>query len=298
MIKIQVPATSANIGPGFDSLGLALNFYNRVWIEEYEGIKISTRDGTVVPTGEDNLVYRGAKLLYDLCGRTFCGLRIEQENNIPITKGLGSSSACIVSGLMGANELLGGPLSRDDLINLAATLEGHPDNTTPAILGGLVASVLEGNKVYCVKVPISGRIKFAVFVPDFELKTEFARAVLPTEVQHRDAVFNLSRSALMIASLFSGRLDNIRFAVQDRLHQPYRLKFIPKADEIFDISYRLGALGTYISGAGPALISMIRVTDIDFLNKAQQAVEERCPGWQVMQFDCDENGTSVEKDAT
>jgi homoserine kinase len=294
MIKIQVPATSANIGSGFDSLGISLKLYNRVLMEEFDGVDISTNDGSIVPKDERNLVYSSTKFLFDLCGRTFHGLKLIQENNIPMTRGLGSSSACIVAGLVGANTLLNNPLSKDDLVNLAARLEGHPDNSTPAILGGLVTAVFDGNQVYSVKVPISGRLKFAAFIPDFELKTEVARAALPLQVPHRDAVYNLSRAALMTASLFSGRLDNLRVAAGDKLHQPYRLKFIKSADEIFELAYKNGAYATYISGAGPTLMAMINVTDILFADRVQDELMSSFPGWQLRILDCDEDGATVE----
>ncbi len=293
MIKIQVPATSANIGSGFDSLGISLKLYNRVLMEEYDGVDISTSDGSDVPFDDKNLIYTSAKFLFDLCGRTFHGLKLIQENNIPMTRGLGSSSACIVAGLVGANALLNSPLSKEDLVNLAARLEGHPDNSTPAILGGLVTSVFDGNRVYSVKVPISGRLKFAAFIPDFELKTEVARAALPEQVPHRDAVFNLSRAALMTASLFSGRLDNLRIAADDKLHQPYRLKFIKGANEVFDLAYKNGAYAAYISGAGPTLMAMINVTDLLFADRTKEELKSTFPGWQLKILDCDEDGATV-----
>lgn len=294
MIKIQVPATSANIGPGFDSLGLALRLYNRVWMEECTGVHISTCDGSVVPCGEDNLIFKTAKFLYELCGHDFPGLSIVQENNIPMTRGLGSSSACIVAGLLGANALLAEPLSKGDIVNLAAVLEGHPDNSTPAILGGLTAAVLQENHVYSVKVPISGRLRFAAFIPDFELRTDKARAVLPEQVAHKDAVFNLSRTALMMASLFSGRLENLRVAVEDRLHQPYRLKLIPGAQDVFDLCARLGAYACYISGAGPTLMAMVNVTELSFEEHAEAALKELPQRFTLKMLDCDETGATVE----
>jgi homoserine kinase len=294
MIKITVPATSANLGPGFDALGIALKLYNIVWMEEAENILISTTDGTQIPTSEKNLVYKTAHFLYELCGKQLSGLHISQENNIPMTRGLGSSSACIVAGLIGANALLGGPLSKEDLVNLAGVLEGHPDNSTPALLGGLVTAVLDENRVYSVKVPISGRIKFAAFIPDFELKTEVARAALPKEVSHKDAAFNLSRTSLMMASLFTGRLDNLRIAVQDKLHQPYRLRFIPGAEEIFAICEKLSAYASFISGAGPTLMAMVNVTDLGFREKAQAEITKSHPDWQLLMLDCDETGATVE----
>ena len=206
MIRIQVPATSANLGSGFDSLGIALTLYNQVWMEEDDRLTISCKDSVDVPKDENNLIYWAVKQLYQECGRKLPGLKLIQENNIPLARGLGSSSACIVAGILGANRLLGNPFSRSDLINLAAKIEGHPDNTSPAIEGGLVASAMEGGRIYSVSVPVSEKLQFAVFIPPFELKTEMARSVLPETYSRADVVYNLSRSALMTASLFSGSL--------------------------------------------------------------------------------------------
>ena len=240
MLQVTVPASSANLGAGFDALGIALTLYNHVWMEEEDGCRIESADGLPIPTDESNMIYHTAKVLYRRCGRPFRGLHIVQENNIPMTRGLGSSSACLAAGLLGANTLLGSPLSREDLSDLAAELEGHPDNTAPALLGGLVTAVMDGERVYTVSVPVSERIRFAVFIPEFELRTEAARAALPDKVSRADAVYNLSRTALMTASLFSGSLNNLRVAVQDRLHQPYRLPMIPGAEQVFYTAYNLG----------------------------------------------------------
>lgn len=295
MIRVTVPATSANLGSGFDSLGIALKLYNHVDMEQADGVDISTCDGTEIPCDETNLIYTSAKFLYELCGHKFTGLKLVQENNIPMTRGLGSSSACIVAGLVGANALLGNPLPKDDIVNLAARLEGHPDNSTPAILGGLAASVFDGNRVYSVKVPISGRLKFAAFIPEFELKTEVARAALPASVPHKDAVYNLSRAALMTASLFSGRLDNLKIAAEDKLHQPYRLNLINGASSIMDMSLELGAYASFISGAGPTIMAMINVTDLEFAGKAREKLSHDFPEWKLKILDCDENGAFVSK---
>ena len=200
-LKIRVPATSANLGSGFDSMGLAVSLYNYVWMEEAEDLGIRSRDGVPVPQGEDNMVYAAVKHLYQLCGKSLSGLHLEQENNIPFTRGLGSSSACIIAGLTGANHLLNHPLSTDDLVNLAAEIEGHPDNTTPALLGGIVTAAIDGGKVYWVKQKVDRHLRFYALIPDFEMKTETARALLPAEVSHKTAVHNLSRAALFSASL-------------------------------------------------------------------------------------------------
>lgn len=295
MIKITVPASSANLGAGFDALGLALTLYNTVWMEEAEGCHIEAVDGSDIPTDESNMIYQTAKLLFERCGHPFRGLHILQENHIPMTRGLGSSSACLVAGLLGANTLMGSPLSRRDLLDLAAELEGHPDNVAPAMCGGLVTSVIEGGKVHSVSVPVSDRIRFAVFVPDFELKTSVARAALPETVSRDDSVYNLSRAALMTASLFSGSLENLRFGVQDRLHQPYRFPMIAGAEQIFFLSYDLGAYAVCISGAGPSILAIVDEQRAQsFVTTAEKRLSEMGLGrWQVQLFACDAKGAAV-----
>ena len=276
MIRIDIPATSANLGSGFDSLGIALTMCNRVWMEEADELKITTTDKIKVPTDETNLIYWAARHLYQICGKTLPGLHIIQENNIPMARGLGSSS-------------------QSDLINLAAQIEGHPDNTSPAISGGLVASAMEGKRVYSVSVPVSGKISFAVMIPPFELKTEKARGVLPTEYSREDTVFNLSRSALMTASLFSGDLQNLRVAVQDRIHQPYRSGLIENYDQVFRMSYELGSLGTYVSGAGPTIISMIPTEGAEeFMSACDSHLQDRgINGWRVELLHTDPQGARI-----
>lgn len=294
MIKITVPASSANLGAGFDALGLALTLYNRVWMEETDGCRIEAADDIPIPTDESNMIYQTARLLYERCGHPFRGLHIIQENNIPMTRGLGSSSACLVAGLLGANTLMGSPFSTGDLSDLAAELEGHPDNTAPALLGGLVTAVMDGGRVHTVSVPVSQRIRFAVFIPDFELKTEKARAALPEEVSRADAVYNLSRAALMTASLFSGSLHNLRVAAQDRLHQSYRLPFIPGAEQVFYTAYSLGAYAVAISGSGPSILAIIDRDNETFLPQAAAGLRAAgLTGWRVEVFSCDPRGAEV-----
>lgn len=300
MIRIQVPATSANLGSGFDALGIALSLYNQVWIEQSDTLQISSRDATAVPQDEHNLVYWAAKRLYERCGNSLQGLRIEQENNIPMARGLGSSSACIVAGLLGANHFLGNPLNQQELIDFAAEIEGHPDNTTPALLGGLVTSAMEQGRVYSVSVPVSNKIRFAVFVPPFELKTETARSVLPKEYSREDAVYNLSRSALMTASLFSGNLENLRVAVQDRIHQPYRKGLIDHCDKVFDLCESLGSLGTYVSGAGPTIIAMVEAEQAQsFAQRAKAHMAEwGVADWEISIRSAEADGAKVWEEAS
>ncbi|WP_099205228.1 homoserine kinase [Scatolibacter rhodanostii] len=295
MIRIDVPATSANLGAGFDSLGIALTLKNRIWMEESDEVEISCKDSIEVPKTRENLIFWAAEYLYRECGKTLPGLKIVQENNIPLARGLGSSSSCIVAGIMGANRFMGNPLSQSDLINMAAKMEGHPDNTTPAISGGLVASAMEGERVYSVSVPVSDKIRFVVMIPPFELKTEKARKALPDQYSRGDAVYNLSRSGLMTASLFSGELQNLRVAVQDRIHQPYRSGLIDNCDTVFRMSYELGSLGTYISGAGPTIISMVETSQADGFGENCRAhlQEKGVDGWQVEVLAADENGAKI-----
>lgn len=295
MIRIDVPATSANLGAGFDSLGIALTLKNRIWMEEFDSIDITCTDNVKVPTGKDNLIFWAAEYLYRECGKKLPGLKIIQENNIPLARGLGSSSSCIVAGIMGANRFLGNPLSKNDLIHVAAKIEGHPDNTSPAISGGLVASAMEGERVYSVSVPVSEKIRFVVMIPPFELKTEEARKALPEQYSREDAVYNLSRSGLMTAALFSGELQNLRVAVQDRIHQPYRCGLIDNCDSVFRMSYELGSLGTYISGAGPTIISMVETNAAEQFaaNCAAHLQEKNIKGWQVELLAADKDGAKI-----
>ena len=295
MIKIEIPATSANLGSGFDCLGVALNMYNHVWMEEADEIDITSKDDVVIPTDESNLIYWSAERLYSECGKKLPGLRIIQENNIPMTRGLGSSSACIVAGLVGANRFLGSPLTKHDLVNLACKIEGHPDNTTPALLGGLVTAAMENGHVYSVSVPVAKNIRFGVFIPPFELKTEVARKALPNEYSRENAVYNLSRSSLMTAALFSGSLENLRVAVQDSIHQPYRKKFISGVETVFRMSYELGSYGTYISGAGPSIIAIIDDKLEDTFNRyAIHHLESKgIKDWQFYLLTADDEGAKV-----
>lgn len=295
MIKIRVPATSANLGAGFDALGLALNLYNTVWFEESDTIDISSKDGFDVPNDKTNLIYEAVQTVYDECGVKLNGMKIVQDSQIPMTRGLGSSSACIVAGIMAANYFLGNPFTKDDLVNLACKIEGHPDNTTPAILGGITVSAMNNNKVYTVGIPLNNDICFGVFIPNFTLKTELARNVLPKSYSREDVVFNLSRSSLMIASLFANKFENLFIATQDRLHQPYRLELISGAEVVFDTAEKLGAYSACVSGAGPSIISFIDKSKIyDFNKYAVSMLNDRgVKGWNFIILEHDNEGAKL-----
>jgi homoserine kinase len=292
MVTIKVPATSANMGSGYDSIGIALDLYNRIQMEEYDGVEIIS--DTDVPRDESNLIYQCAKKVYTICGAPFPGLRIAEECTIPQARGLGSSSACTIAGIMGANALLGDPLSQQNIIDLAASIEGHPDNSTPAILGGFCVALLEYGKVWHVRVPIADKVDFVAFIPNFELLTEKARGIIPQTIAHKDAVFNLSRAALLAGSLVTGDLENIGVAVGDCLHQPYRFDLIPRGREVVQAANGMGALGTFISGAGPSIIAVVDSGDKTFLARAQMYFAEQFPNWTPVLLHCDEVGAVVE----
>ncbi|MDL2254135.1 homoserine kinase [Ruminococcaceae bacterium OttesenSCG-928-I18] len=275
MVTVQVPATSANVGAGFDTLGLAVGLYNTVVMEEAEGCDIAPMDEVEVPRGEDNIVYRSAKRLYEECGKPFHGLALRQSSPIPIARGLGSSSACIVAGLIGANALLKNPCQRQDLLCLAAGMEGHPDNIAPALLGGLVVSCIQEGKVYSVKKEISPMLEFGVFIPDYELPTEKARAVLPKTVPFEDALFNLSRVGLCQAALCEGRLDLLSVVTQDRLHQASRLALMPGGEEVFALAREAGARAVCVSGAGPSVLAVVEESREAFWPRAEQNLQRR-----------------------
>ncbi|MEG1870327.1 MAG: homoserine kinase [Oscillospiraceae bacterium] len=295
MIKIKIPATSANLGAGFDSLGIALNMYNTVGMAEDDKITIRSLDGIIVPTNQNNLIYKTVKYMFDLCGKKLTGLTIEQTNNIPMARGLGSSSACIVAGVLGANELMGNILNKSELIDLAASLEGHPDNSTPALTGGLVTAAIDGGKVYYVKQNLPSELSFAAIIPDYELKTSTARGVIPHDIPHKDAVFNLSRAALMSASLCNGNYDNLRIACDDRLHQPYRLPLIAGGITTFDIAYSAGAYAVYISGAGSTLMAITDKSNTEFKNKMRSSLDETgLNNWRIEMLSANNNGAIIE----
>ena len=300
MVTVTVPATSANVGAGFDSLGLAVSMHNVFTFEESDRIQISSVDGTHVPAGSNNLVYRSARVVYDQLGIPLKGLRITQRNDIPMARGLGSSSACIVAGIMGANALLGEKLTERQMLTLATAIEGHPDNVAPAMLGGFVTSVIDEGQVYSVKKDIDPELAFAAFVPDFRLLTSKARAALPAMVSHKDAVYNLSRAALVPAAFCEGRHDLLAIATEDKLHQPYRMPLMPGSKEVFEMARLCGAKAVYVSGAGSTVMAVgEKATAEKFYSKLEKGLElleglDGCEAFTLLRLDADNTGATVE----
>ena len=277
-VSVKVPASSANIGPGFDCLGIALPIYNTVTIEETvlpgTGIEINmmaeeeTIDEMVfenIPKDENNIVYKAVELLYNSIGQVPSELKINIESQIPIARGLGSSSSVIVGGLIAANKLLGNPADEAALLAIATEVEGHPDNVAPAIIGGFVLSNQEddGSISYC-KFNWPEEWDLTVCVPDFELSTSIARSVLPKEVPMQDAVFNAKHLGMLVHAVNTKDAKLMKQALQDRLHQQYREKLVPGMKEIMEaFKHEDGILGCVLSGAGPTILVISYKYDLD-----------------------------------
>jgi homoserine kinase len=256
MINIRVPATSANLGPGFDCLGLALDIWNEIRFEESDSMIFQ-----VTGEGAEKLNHRPKNLLtdsfqrvYEICGKPLKGISIQARNNILHSSGLGSSAAAIVAGIYGANELLNKPLDTNALVKLATEIEGHPDNVAPALLGGLVVSVMTESEVITRRydVPL---LSVVIVKPEVQWHTRTARSVLPNTVSRADAIFNLGRTALVIDALRNGDLDLLQKVMDDRIHQSYRLKQIPAGMAAYETAKQFGAAA--LSGAGPSIICFV-----------------------------------------
>ncbi len=297
MKHIIVPATSANMGAGFDSIGIALEKYNHLWfveIEEGLQILINKKHKLKIPTNEDNLIFQTMAGFYREIGKPMPGVRLIQEDYIPHTRGLGSSAACIVAGLMAANDLSGCHYSKEDLAQIAAKIEGHPDNSNPALLGGMVVGALSKEEMRLVKIPVPSNLSFAIMVPDFPVETEKSRGVLPYTVTRKDAIFNSSRAGLLVGSMMTGNIDNLKMAMDDRLHQPYRVPLVPGMEAIFHQADAFGAKASYLSGAGPTLVSVLLDEDKDvFEAKMRQYLSTIPHKWTVEVLKPDLEGARI-----
>ena len=255
-VTIRVPATTANLGPGFDAFGCALSLYTDVTFEETEaGLEITGCPEEF--TGPDNLAYVSYCAALATMSEELRGVKIHIEADIPVCRGLGSSAALLVAGAMGANVLRGNKLSTQGLLNITNAMEGHPDNLAPAFFGGLTASMVDNGLPVCVNFPLHPDWEFLALVPDFDLPTTVARQALPTEYDRSDAVYNIAHGALVLKALELGDEKLLRNAMQDRIHQPYRKKMIADYDKIESLIRTTGA-AFCLSGAGPTLLCITR----------------------------------------
>ena len=277
-VSVRVPATVANIGPGFDCLGMALPLYNTITIEETvlpgTGVEINvlanddvTDDLSLehIPMDENSIIYKAVELLYNSIGQNPSELKITIHSEIPIAKGLGSSAAVIVGGLIAANELLGRPADEQALLSIATEVEGHPDNVTPAIVGGLViTSIEEDGSIVYKRLPWNDDWAITLCVPETELATEISRSVLPKEVPMADAVFNCQRVGMFVQAVHTKDEALMKLALKDRLHQPYRMKLVPGLEQLMNkLKHEDSVLGTVLSGAGPSVLVISRKNNIE-----------------------------------
>lgn len=256
-INIRVPATSANLGPGFDALGLALDLWNATTIAPAKefSVQVSGEGAGRLASGKNNLLVRAAQKAAERAGKRLPPFHAECANQIPLSSGMGSSSAAILTGLLAGNALLESPFSREEILNFACEMEGHPDNAAPAMMGGLVVSTVEQGKVIARQIPIEMNVHVTIVLPDFYLPTKQARAALPKNVSMKNAIHNISRTALVVEALRNRDLDLLGKAMTDKLHQPYRLKLIPGALSAMKAAKEAGASAVALSGAGPGLIA-------------------------------------------
>lgn len=294
MIRVSVPATSGNLGPGFDCLGLALNLRNTLTVfpAEVFSLTVSGEGAARIGQGKDNLCYRAFAAFFEKRGLETPTVRMEQHNGIPACGGLGGSATAILAGLMAAQEWLERPLDTQGLLECATQLEGHPDNVAPALLGGLTACGMEGDRVHVVRREPHPALRYALAAPDFALDTHQARAALPDAYPRATAAENLSRAVMMHDALINGDADTLRYASRDLLHQPYRRGLIPGYDAVEAAAYQSGGDAVVLSGAGPSILCIY--TQEGVAARWQESLEE-IRGWKVWDLRCDLEGARVER---
>ena len=289
-VTIRVPATTANLGPGFDAFGCALRLYTDVTFEETEsGLEITGCDEEF--TGPDNLAYVSYCAVLASLSEEVKGVKIHIDAHIPVCRGLGSSAALLVAGAMGANVLRGNRLSTQGLLNITNAMEGHPDNLAPAFFGGLTASMVDNGLPVAVNFPLHPDWEFLALIPDFNMPTVKARAVLPEQVSRADAIYNIAHGALVLKALELGDEKLLRNAMQDKLHQPYRKHMMEDYETIEGIARTAGA-AFCLSGAGPTLLCITRDKTLkEKLQKKLPAVTKR--NWQIMPLHVEFEGAKV-----
>ncbi|MBN4062714.1 homoserine kinase [Alkaliphilus sp. AH-315-G20] len=256
MIKVRVPATSANIGPGFDTLGMALNIYNMyIFNKAPDGVNFVGIEQKY--NNKDNLIYQAIEATWKYLKIESIAIKVEVESEIPISKGLGSSAACIIGGILGAVGMADKSLSNEEILKIAMSIEGHPDNVTPALIGGMTIAICVEKEIEYMKLNIVDQYVFYTFIPKFNISTIEARRILPETVSLKDAVFNVSRASMLIASLMLGKQQFLTLALEDKLHQQYRSQLIDGYDELMEYFKKNHFIGNFISGAGPTVIGII-----------------------------------------
>lgn len=269
-MRVRVPASSANLGPGFDSFAVALPLLAEFDLRAARSWSVNA-DADGVPSGDDNLFVVAARAVATAAGESLAPQHVEQRSAIPVARGLGSSAAAIVGGAVAANALLGEPLDRRSLLRVASDVEGHPDNVAAALYGGLTVALPEPDGPVATRIVFPKMWRVCVFVPGVPLSTEKARAVLPSQVSRSDAVFNLAHAAALVAAVLRSDGALLSLAMHDRLHQPARTALVPALAEIIAAARDAGAFGAALSGAGP---SVLAVAPVRLAPRVSSAMEE------------------------
>jgi homoserine kinase len=297
-MRVRAPATTANLGPGFDSLGLALQLYNELEVVERTGgvteVEVSGEGAGAIPTDESNAVLGAMRCVYQRLGRPLPPVYLRQTNAILLARGLGSSAAATAAGIVAANALAGYPFGRDELVDMATAFEGHPDNITPCLVGGLAVSAMEETHVYYAPVEVPEGLAVVLYVPDFEISTRAARRHLSETYSRADAIFTLSRAALTTAALATGRWDLLRIGMQDCMHQPYRARGYPEMPHLIQAALDAGARGAALSGSGPTIAAFVDDGGQAVAAALQQAGTEQGLRGRVLHLAIDRQGTVVE----
>ncbi|MBM2809348.1 MAG: homoserine kinase [Chloroflexi bacterium] len=282
---VTVPASSANLGPGFDALGMAIDLVNTVRVEPADQWEVVlTGEGAErLPQGDRNLMHRSITTAAQRWGLRLPPARLSCVNEVPLSRGLGSSSTAVVAGLLIADQLAGAERHEDDILQLASEIEGHPDNVTPALLGGVQACALADGRVVHARVPVARPLGLAMFVPNVPMPTREARRVIPRRVDLYDAVYNVSRACLLVAGLASGEYGALRTGTQDMLHQPPRMRLFPAMPVLFHAALEAGALGVFLSGAGSTIMAFVEGDPQPVADAmAQAAVRDGVPGRRLI----------------
>ena len=270
----RIPASTTNLGPGFDVLGLALQLYSTVTLEitgEDTEVVVSGVDFEKIPSTPEHSGFKAVETIFQRSGIPQPkGMRLRIENGIPAIRGLGGSGTAILGGLLTANELCDTPFSLSDILDIASEIEGHPDNVAASLYGGMVISVQDGKRIHTIKLDCDPALHLVLAIPEFTLSTQAARDILPDTVKFSDAIYNISRCSLLVASIATGKLDMLALSMKDVLHQPYRSNLIPGFDEVVEAASAAGALSITLSGAGPTVAAFC-LNNMEIVGKQMKA---------------------------
>lgn len=295
-VSVRVPATSANLGPGFDSLGLAFALYNELKLEisTADSLEVEGEGAAALQQHPQTIAHQAAHRVFQSLQLPIQGVHLSLRNQIPLARGLGSSSAAIVGGLVAANEWArqneNRALSMQELLDLATDIEGHPDNVAPALLGGLVVAAMGERHVPAIPVPVPRFPRFAVWIPETELATKTARGVLPATYSRADAIFNLSRAALLVGALAASDFSALSEALRDKIHQDYRAPLVPGFAAISTAANGAGAYGVTLSGAGPSILAWMPEESAPIVKAMRQAATDAELAGRVLELEVDLQG--------